>query len=51
MYLDENGTIEIKMTFNIYSGIATINADCTNLTLTLCRKGGIDGCNGKNFLK
>ena len=39
MYLDENGTIEIKMTFNIYSGIVTINADCTNLTLTLCRKG------------
>jgi len=38
MYLNENGTIEIKMTFNIYSGDCTDNSDCTNLTLTL-KKG------------
>ena len=38
MYLDENGTIEIKMTFNIYSDDCNDNADCTNLTLTL-KKG------------
>ena len=38
MYLDENGTIELKMTFNIYSQDCNDNADCTNLTLTL-KKG------------
>ena len=38
MYLDENGTIELKMTFNIYSADCNDNADCTNLTLTL-KKG------------
>ena len=38
MYLDENGTIELKMTFNIYSDDCNDNADCTNLTLTL-KKG------------
>ena len=38
MYLDENGTIEIKMTFNVYSADCNDNADCTNLTLTL-KKG------------
>ena len=44
MYLDENGTIEIKMTFNIYSADCNDNADCTNLTLTL-KKGDLYGCN------
>ena len=38
MYLDENGTIGIKMTFNVYSADCNDNADCTNLTLTL-KKG------------
>tara|TARA_B100001559_G_scaffold18059_1_gene14978 strand:+ start:22 stop:834 length:813 start_codon:yes stop_codon:yes gene_type:complete len=40
MYLDENGTIAIKMTFNIFSGDCTDNSDCTNLTLTL-KKGTV----------
>jgi len=40
MYLDENGTIAIKMTFNIFSGDCTDNGDCTNLTLTL-KKGTV----------
>ena len=38
MYLNENGTIEIKMTFNIYSADCNDNSECTNLTLTL-KKG------------
>ena len=38
MYLDENGTIELKMTFNIYSADCNDNADCTNLTISL-KKG------------
>ena len=38
MYLDENGTIELKMTFSIYSADCNDNADCTNLTLSL-KKG------------
>jgi hypothetical protein len=38
MYLDENGTIELKMTFNVNSADCNDNADCTNLTLTL-KKG------------
>tara|TARA_B110000459_G_C16271560_1_gene342300 strand:- start:63 stop:602 length:540 start_codon:yes stop_codon:yes gene_type:complete len=38
LYLDENGTIELKMTFNIYSADCNDNADCTNLTLSL-KKG------------
>ena len=38
MYLNENGTIELKMTFNIYSADCNDNADCTNLTLSL-KKG------------
>ena len=38
MYLDENGTIELKMTFNILSNDCNDNADCTNLTLSL-KKG------------
>ena len=38
MYLNENGTIEIKMSFNIYSADCNDNADCTNLTLSL-KKG------------
>ena len=36
--LNENGTIAIKMTFNIFSGDCNDNSDCTNLTLTL-KKG------------
>ena len=38
MYLNENGTIELKMTFNIYSADCNDQADCTNLTLSL-KKG------------
>jgi len=38
MYLDENGTIELKLSFNILSNDCNENADCTNLTLTL-KKG------------
>ena len=40
MYLNENGTIEIKMTFNIFSGDCNDNSDCTNLTLSL-KKGTV----------
>ena len=38
MHLNENGTIELKMTFNIFSGDCPTNGECTNLTLTL-KKG------------
>jgi hypothetical protein len=38
MYLEENGTIKIQMSFNIYSADCNDNAACTNLTLTL-KKG------------
>ena len=38
MYLEENGTIKVQMSFNIYSADCNDNADCTNLTLTL-KKG------------
>ena len=38
MYLDENGTIELKMSFNIWSADCNDNADCQNLTLSL-KKG------------
>ena len=42
MYLDENGTIQIKMTFNIYSGIVTINVIVKSYSNT--KQRGIDGC-------
>jgi len=38
MYLEENGTIKLQMSFNIYSADCNDNADCTNLTLSL-KKG------------
>ena len=38
MYLEENGTIKVQMSFNIYSADCNDNAECTNLTLTL-KKG------------
>ena len=44
MYLDENGTIEIRLEFQIYADTSNCDqdtVDCTNLTLTLY-KGGIE---------
>jgi len=41
MYLDENGTIQIKLDFNIYSDNCNDQSECQNLTLTLY-KGGIE---------
>ncbi len=44
MYLDENGTIRIKLDFQIYADTNNCDQDtveCTNLTLTLY-KGGIE---------
>jgi hypothetical protein len=41
MYLEENSTIQIDMTFNIYSADCADNQECTNLTLTL-KKGSLE---------
>jgi len=41
MYLEENGTILIEMSFNIFSGDCPANGECTNLTLTL-KKGSLE---------
>ena len=44
MYLNENGTIKIRLDFNIYANTNNCDqdtVDCTNLTLTLF-KGGIE---------
>jgi len=44
MYLNENGTIQIKLDFNIYSDNCNDQNECQNLTLTLY-KGGIELAN------
>ena len=41
MYLNENGTIQLKLDFNIDSDDCNDQSECLNLTLTLY-KGGID---------
>ena len=37
MWLNENGSINIELTFRIYSGDCTDNSECKDLTLTLSR--------------